>query len=43
MDTMQIFKFTSSHIITLKERDDGNKKKQRMETEAGFPCVEKPC
>ncbi len=34
MDTIHYFKFQSSQIITLKERDDGNKKKQRMEKEA---------
>ena len=34
METIHYFKFQSSQIITLKERDDGNKKKQRMEKEA---------
>ena len=41
MDTMRFFKILSSLLITLKERDDGNEKKQRMETEASLPCVEK--
>lgn len=36
---MYFFKFLSSHIITLKERDDGNKKKQTMEKEAVLPSV----
>ena len=29
----------SSQILTIIERDDGNKKKQRMEKEAMLPCV----
>ena len=39
MDTMNIFKQLSSHLITLKERDDGNKEKQTMEKEAVLPSV----
>ena len=39
MDTMYFFVFTSSHIITLKQRDDGNEKKQRMEKEAMLQSV----
>lgn len=39
MDTTKFFNVTSSKIIKLIERDDGNKKKQRMEKEAVLPCV----
>ena len=39
MDTNKLYNVTSSQLITLTERDDGNKKKQRMAEEALLPCV----
>ena len=39
MDTNKFFYVTSSQIITLIERDDGNKKKQTVEKEAVLSCV----
>ena len=39
MDTKHFFKILSSFLITLKERDDGNKKNKTLEKEAGLSCV----
>ena len=39
MDTERFFSVLSSQMITLKERDDGNRKKQGVAKEASFPHV----
>ena len=39
MDTERFFSVLSSQMITLKERDDGNRKKQGVAKEASLPHV----
>lgn len=39
MDTMNFTKANFHHLITLIQRDDGNKKNKTLEKEAGLPCV----
>ena len=39
MDTKNFFKANFHHIITLIQRDDGNKKNKTLEKEAGLPCI----
>jgi len=39
MEILALINFLSSQIITLIERDDGNKKKQRMEKETWLSLV----
>ncbi len=39
MDTMYFTKASFHHIITLIQRDDGNKKNKTLETEAKLPSV----
>ena len=39
MDTMNFTKVNFHHLITLIQRDDGNKKNKTLEKEAGLPCV----
>lgn len=39
MDTMNFTKAIFHHLITLIQRDDGNKKNKTLEEEAGLPCV----
>lgn len=41
MDTMNYTKVNLNfhQIITLIDRDDGNKKNKTLEKEAGLPCV----
>ena len=39
MDTMYFSKVIFHQIITLIQRDDGNKKNKALEKEAGLPCV----
>ena len=39
MDTLYFTKASFHHIITLIQRDDGNKKNKTLETEAGLPRV----
>ena len=38
MDTAFFTKASFHHLISLKERDDGNKKNKTLEKEAGLPC-----
>lgn len=39
MDTMNFTKVSLHHLITLIQRDDGNKKNKTLEKEAGLPSV----
>ena len=39
MDTMNFTKANFHHLITLIQRDDGNKKNKALEKEAGLPRV----
>ena len=39
MDTLYFTKASFHHIITLIQRDDGNKKNKTLETGAGLPSV----
>jgi hypothetical protein len=39
MDKNGLISALSSQLLTIIERDDGNKKKQRMEKEAMLPSV----
>ena len=39
MDKNGLINALSSQLLTIIERDDGNKKKQRMEKEAMLPSV----
>lgn len=39
MDTSKFYSVKSSQILTLIERDDGNKTYKTLEKEAGLPCV----
>jgi len=39
MDTLYFTKASFHHIITLIQRDDGNKKNKTLETEAGLSSV----
>ena len=39
MDTMYFPKVIFHQIITLIQRDDGNKKNKTLETETGLPSV----
>ena len=39
MDTKLFTKVKFHHLITLIERDDGNKTYKTLEKEAGFPSV----
>ncbi len=38
MDIMNFTKVSFYHLLTLIERDDGNKKNKTLEKEAGLPC-----
>lgn len=38
MDIMNFAKISFCHLLTLIERDDGNKKNKTLEKEAGLPC-----
>ena len=39
MDTNKFYSVKSSQILTLIERDDGNKTYKTLEKEAGLPCI----
>ena len=39
MDTKNFTKVNFHHIITLIQRDDGNKKNKTLEKETGLPSV----
>lgn len=39
MDTMNISKMYFHLLITIIQRDDGNKKNKTLEKGAGLPCV----
>ena len=39
MDTLSLKKIKSSFILTLKERDDGTKKKQTLEKTTMLPGI----
>ena len=39
MDTMNFTKVSFHHLITLIQRDDGNKKNKTLEKEAWLPSV----
>ena len=39
MDTKNFTKANFHQLITLIQRDDGNKKNKTLEKEAGLPCV----
>ena len=39
MDSMNYTRVGFHQLLTLIERDDGNKKNKTLEKEAGLPCV----
>ena len=39
MNTTNFTEICFHHLITLIDRDDGNKKNKTLEKEAGLPCV----
>ena len=39
LDTKKFYGVKSSQILTLIERDDGNKTYKTLEMEAGLPCI----